>query len=89
MSRSTNNLQMGNVLKSQGADLRVCDKEGPHFWVCLGVAETIVGSLLFYGIRVLFLVVSISCTSHLVVVPVHNTPRNYQTFLNIESVFAR
>ena len=50
--------------------------------MCLGVAETIVGSLLFYGIRVVFIDVSIFFTSYLVVVPVHNTQRNNQTFFN-------
>ena len=41
-----------SLKEGSGADLRVCDKGGPNFWVCLGVAETIVGSLLFYVISV-------------------------------------
>ena len=40
----------------------------------------------FMASAYMFIVVSIFCTSHLVVVPVHNTQRNYQTFLKVESV---
>ena len=71
-----------SLKEGSGADLRIRDKKEPNFWVCLGLVETIVGSLLFYGVRVVFIVISIFCTNHLVVVPVHNTQRNNQTFFN-------
>ena len=51
----------------------------PQIWVFLGIAETIVGSLLFCGAGI-FSVLSIVCLRHLLMAPVRNT--NKQTLIS-------
>ena len=77
-----------SLKEGSGADLRVCDIRGLQTFGCVLVSQKLLLVLFcFTASAYMFIVVSIFCTSHLVVVPVHNTQRNYQTFLKVESVF--
>ena len=77
-----------SLKEGSGADLRVRDIRGLQTFGCVLVSQKLLLVLFcFTASAYMFIVVSIFCTSHLVVVPVHNTQRNYQTFLKVESVF--
>ena len=76
-----------SLKEGSGADLRVRDRRGLQTFGCVLVSQKLLLVLFcFTASAYMFIVVSIFCTSHLVVVPVHNTQRNYQTFLKVESV---